>query len=176
MLIIKEFLNKQIDYVVMFFILFVLFFLVLLSIKDSENNPKILEHNGRYTYIKNLDKLFLKEKDFLNAKQIPNEDLYLYSMYLNINKYSVYKEKCDLNKNGDIIDFKFFNNVIGIKDMRHLYVDTKQLKKYNEKEIYNKLNTCLNYVISEYKTNKQIIPNKVKLIELISSKIKTTNN
>lgn len=171
----KDFYNKHFDYFVLAFMALCLTTMVLLAINENEKNPKITEKNGRYTYIKNLDKLFQEEKDFLDRSLISNDDIYLYSLFLNINKFQNYKEKCDLNNKGDIIDFKFFNNVVGIKEKRHLYIDNKQLKNYNEKEIYGKLNSCLNYVIDDYKLNKQIIPNKTKLIEKISSEIKQKN-
>lgn len=175
MLDFKEFYNKHFDYFLLFFMALTLGFIVYLSIEDSKDNPKIIEKNGRYTYIKNLDFNFFEEKEFLDKNNVSNDEIYLYSLHLNVNKFNEYKEKCDLNNKGDIIDFKFFNNLVGIQERRYLYVDSKQLLKYNEKEIYSKLKMCLNYVIKDLKDNKEILPEKKKLLETIITKIKYNN-
>lgn len=171
----KEFYNKHFDYFVLFFMALLLSFIVYLAIEDSKDNPKIIEKNGRYTYINNLDFNFFEEKFFLDKNNITNDELYFYSIYLNINKYNEYKEKCDLNNKGDIIDYKFFNNLVGLKEKRYLYVDTKQLLKYNEKELYSKLKNCLNYTIKDFKENKEIMPEKKKLLDIVLSKLKNNN-
>lgn len=171
----KDFFKKHFDYVVLTFIVLILSLLVYLSIEDSKNTSKILEKNGRYAYINNLDFNFFKEKDFLDENKITNEEFYLYSIYLNINKFNDYKEKCDLNGKGDIISYRFFNNKIGIQEKRFLYVDTKQLLKYNEKDIYTKLKNCISFTIKDFKENKEILPEKKNLLEIISTKLKNYN-